>query len=154
MNSASPRVEKATELFMAGYNCAQAVSGAFCDVLGLPLETVLAISAAFGGGFARTRHLCGAVSGMGLVLGFCSSNSACDNKPEIYQAVRLASDEFSTRFGSLDCCELLKNIDGINDDAMPDERTALYYKQRPCLSLVCAATELAQKCLKDAGKIK
>ncbi|MBR3908968.1 MAG: C_GCAxxG_C_C family protein, partial [Clostridia bacterium] len=62
--------EKAVKLFTDGYNCAQAVFGAFADDLGFDEATALKIAAPFGGGFGRQREVCGAVLGMTMVLSF------------------------------------------------------------------------------------
>lgn len=40
----------AEKYFLAGFNCAQAVFAAYCDVTGLPEETALRLSSSFGGG--------------------------------------------------------------------------------------------------------
>lgn len=61
--------EKALELFREGYNCAQAVFAAFCDVMDIDVETALKISSSFGGGMGRMREVCGAVTGMFMVAG-------------------------------------------------------------------------------------
>ena len=60
---------KAAELFLSGYNCAQAVAVAFCDVTGLTEDQAARMASPFGGGMGRMREVCGAVSGMLLVLG-------------------------------------------------------------------------------------
>ena len=57
----------AIALFEEGFNCAQAVSAAFCDEAGVSKETMVKMSSGFGGGFGRLREVCGAVSGMVLV---------------------------------------------------------------------------------------
>ena len=54
---------KAAELFLNGYNCAQAVAVAFCDVTGLDEKIVAKAVSPFGGGMGRLREVCGAVSG-------------------------------------------------------------------------------------------
>ena len=58
----------AEELFERGYNCAQAVAGAFADQMGMPQSQVLQLAGGFGGGVGRLREICGAVSGMAMVL--------------------------------------------------------------------------------------
>ena len=63
------RGEKAKALFEKGYNCCQAVTLSFSDVLGLEEKTLAALASGFGGGMGRMREVCGAVSGMLLVLG-------------------------------------------------------------------------------------
>ena len=59
--------------FKDGCNCTQAVLLAFSDRTGLDAETAMRIASGFGGGMARMREVCGAVSGMfmaaGLILG-------------------------------------------------------------------------------------
>ena len=60
---------KAAELFLSGYNCAQAVAVAFHEELGLTERQAARMASAFGGGMGRMREVCGAVSGMLLVAG-------------------------------------------------------------------------------------
>ena len=61
--------EEARRLFLAGYNCAQAVFCAFCDETGLDIDTAARLSSSFGGGMGRLREVCGAVSAASMVLG-------------------------------------------------------------------------------------
>ena len=56
--------EQAKELFLNGYNCAQAVFCTFAKELGIDDKTALKLSACFGGGLGRQREVCGAVSAM------------------------------------------------------------------------------------------
>ena len=60
---------KAAQLFSDGYNCAQAVAAAFSDVTGLDEKRSARMASSFGGGMGRMREVCGAVSGMLMVLG-------------------------------------------------------------------------------------
>ena len=62
------RAHNAAELFLEGYNCAQAVCIAFCDLTGFTKEQAAKMASAFGGGMGRMREVCGAVSGMYMVL--------------------------------------------------------------------------------------
>ena len=48
----------AEELFLSGYNCAQSVVVAFCDVTGLDKGFAAQISSSFGGGMGRMREVC------------------------------------------------------------------------------------------------
>lgn len=61
--------DKARELFNDGYNCSQAVFGAFAEDAGLDMKTALRFASPFGGGMGRMREVCGGVSGMFMVLG-------------------------------------------------------------------------------------
>ena len=57
------RVAKAVELFKGGYNCSQSVVAAFADIYGFSNSQAMMISSGFGAGIAKTRQMCGAVSG-------------------------------------------------------------------------------------------
>ncbi len=61
--------EKAKELFLEGYNCCQAVAGAFAEEMGMDFKTVVKMVSSFGGGMGRLREVCGTVSGMFFVTG-------------------------------------------------------------------------------------
>ena len=47
--------EKAHELFKQGYNCAQSVFAAFCDVTGIDFETAIKLASGFGAGMGGMR---------------------------------------------------------------------------------------------------
>ena len=61
--------EEAKRLFLEGYNCAQAVFCAFCDLTGVDVDAAARMASSFGGGMGRLREVCGAVSGALLALG-------------------------------------------------------------------------------------
>lgn len=50
------RGEKAKELFLKGYNCSQAVVGAFADDLDVDFDSLIRLSSSFGGGMGRMRR--------------------------------------------------------------------------------------------------
>ena len=58
--------EKAKELFLEGYNCAQSLTGAYASEMGLDFSAAVKLASSFGGGMGRMREVCGAVSGMFL----------------------------------------------------------------------------------------
>ena len=66
--------ELAKNIFQSGRNCAQSVALAFKDELGLTEEQISKLIIGFGGGFGRQRLVCGAVSGMVMVLGYMLSD--------------------------------------------------------------------------------
>ena len=86
----------AGELFLKGYNCAQAVVVAFADVTGLDEGFSAKLSSSFGGGMGRMREVCGAVSGMFMVLGvlYGYDNSDADSKKkELYKQVQALAEQ-------------------------------------------------------------
>lgn len=139
--------EQAMKLFKDGYNCSQAVFGAFADELGLDFETAVKISSSFGGGMGRMREVCGAVSGMFMAAGLkCGYSSPTDNqsKTEHYKLIQDLAAEFRAENGSIICRELL-GLEGKDNNYVPSERTNEYYKKRPCAELVGQAAEILEK---------
>ena len=134
--------EKAAELFMQGYNCAQAVAMAFCDVTGLDEKFTAKTVSAFGGGMGRLREVCGAVSGMFFVLSNLYGYDTCDDdglKMQMYARVQELAEKFKEINGSIICREILKNPPS---DPNPSPRTAQYYAERPCVRMVMTAADL------------
>ena len=144
----------AGELFANGYNCSQAVFGAFSDVTGIDAKTAFMRSSSFGGGMGRMREVCGAVTGAFMVLGTLYGYSEHEDKKksEIYELVRDFSDRFRAENGSIICRELLSQA-GIPKDTSnePEKRTPEYYKKRPCRELVEMAAGILDKMISEKG---
>ena len=140
---------KAAELFMQGYNCAQAVAVAFCDLTGLEEKQAAKMASAFGGGMGRLREVCGAVSGMLLVLGILDGYDDPTNdaaKKALYSRVQELAREFREENGSIICRELLNNPPA---DPNPTPRTADFYTQRPCARMVLTAARILDEYLQQ-----
>lgn len=146
--------EKARALFLEGYNCSQAVAGAFCDEMGMDIETAARMASSFGGGLGRLREVCGCVSGMALVAGVLygySDPKAKEEKADHYKLIQELAGEFAARNGSFICRELLA---GVTQDKnyVPEERTNEYYKKRPCPDLAAVAAEILEKKIEEIEK--
>ena len=136
------KAEKAKALFMEGANCAQAVCGAFAAECGISEEQALILSSGFGGGVGRMREVCGAVSGMVLVLNmlYGAGNAGDKNaKDSHYARIQSVANAFKTECGSIVCREILKNPPS---DPNPTPRTAEFYKTRPCARMVMTAAKI------------
>ena len=127
---------------MEGYNCAQAVFAAFCDVTGLEREYALRLSSSFGGGMGRLREVCGAVTGASLLFGL----EYGDDKAVVYGHVQEFCRRFREACGSIVCRELLDGT-GAAAGGAPEERTSAYYAKRPCVEMV----KLAARILTEMG---
>ena len=141
------KADKAYELFKEGYNCAQAVLGAFADELGLDTETAMKISSSFGGGMSRLREVCGAVSGMFMVTGLKYGYSMPDEKEgkaDLYKLNQDLAKKFEDINGSIICRELLA-LGTKSDEPTPENRTEQYYKKRPCAELVAEAANILEE---------
>ena len=141
--------DKAKELFLEGYTCCQAVVAAFADE---PCK----LASSFGGGMGRLREVCGAVSGMfmisGLAQGFAEKKSP--EKAEHYQRIQDLAAAFKKENGSIICRELLgldkgnqTTVSGDAFAATPEERTAEYYKKRPCPEICKQAADIIEQFL-------
>ncbi len=134
--------EYAAKLFVEGYNCAQAVAVAFCDLTGMEPKYAAKLASSFGGGMGGMREVCGAVSGMlmvaGILYGYDDVHDA-EAKKSHYALIQTLAEQFREQSGSIICRELLKNL---SVGAVPSARTAQYYKERPCTRLVELAAEI------------
>lgn len=145
----SAKTEKAKELFLKGYNCSQAVVGAFCEDLGLDFETAMKLSSSFGGGMGRLREVCGAVSGAFMVAGlkYGSSDPADKTaKTEHYKLIQEMAAKFKEQNGSIICRDLL-GVGDKKETHVPEDRTKEYYKKRPCAELVELAAKITEEVL-------
>ena len=134
--------ERAVELFVEGYNCAQAVAAAFGDLTGLDEKTAARMASCFGGGMGRMREVCGAVSGMLMVAGVLygyDDPKATTEKRELYAQVQAMAGQFRQELGSIVCRDLLKNPPS---DPNPTPRTEQFYKDRPCARMVATAARI------------
>lgn len=138
------RVAKARELFLGGYNCAQAVFIAYRDLAAIDEQTAATIAAPFGGGMGRLREVCGAVSGMTMCAGYLAPNALPndnENKKKCYATVQELAEKFREENGSIVCRELL-GLSQHKDNPTPSERTTEYYRKRPCVEYVATAARI------------
>ena len=141
------RAEIAEKLFKDGYNCSQAVVGAFSDLLDASPETLMKLSSSFGGGMGRLREVCGAVSGMFIVLGMLKGYSSPDDnegKKNQYEVIQKLAKEFEEENSSIICRELL-GLSVKKEEPIPEQRTNEYYKKRPCVEMVKSAVRILEK---------
>lgn len=142
------RHEYAMELFHQGYNCCQSVFGAFADRYGIEKKQAMMLAQSFGAGMGRMREVCGTVSGMCLVIGMETGSDDPKNrdaKTNNYEMVRKLAGQFKEKNGSIICRELLGLEKDTKEGAAPSERTAEYYKKRPCAELVGMAAKILEE---------
>ncbi len=145
------RAEQAKEYFRSGYNCSQSVALAFADELGVPEETLKALTLPLGGGMGRLRQTCGGVSGAVVCLGLLFPGLS---KSEMYALVQEFAKKFSEKNGSINCGELLSGA-GIKVTTTPqaEARTPEYYKKRPCPDLIYDAAQCLEEVCKAHGRL-
>lgn len=147
------RVELAVENFMAGYGCCQSVVAAFADLYGLDDTLAKKVAAGFGGGVGRLRMMCGAVSGIVMLVGLdCGQTEGSDRegKSACYKVVQELLAKSKAENGSLICAEILglKGYTKAENSYVASARTAEYYKTRPCAAKVESAARIFADYLK------
>ncbi|MDD2458117.1 MAG: C-GCAxxG-C-C family protein [Eubacteriales bacterium] len=136
--------DRAEALFKSGYNCAQSMIGAFEGEIGIDFETSIRLAASFGGGMGRLREVCGALTGLFMVIGLQSGYSDPEDheaKTRHYQRVQDLAAQFRDRFGTLLCRDLLELEESISEP-VPEKRTEEYYQRRPCAQYIRFAASL------------
>jgi C_GCAxxG_C_C family probable redox protein len=147
------RVVRAVENFMAGYGCCQSVVAAFADLYGLDDTLAKKIAAGFGGGVGRLRMMCGAVSGIVMLVGLdCGQTEGSDRegKSACYKVIQELLAQSREQNGSLICAEILglKGYDKAPCSYIASPRTTEYYKSRPCAAKVESAARIFANYLK------
>ena len=148
------RVNRAVDNFMAGYGCCQSVVAAFADLYGLDDTLAKKIAAGFGGGVGRLRMMCGAVSGIVMLVGLdCGQTKGSDRegKSACYKVVQELLAQSAQVNGSLICAENLgiKGHEKAPNSYIASPRTAEYYKTRPCAAKVESAAKIFAEFLKN-----
>lgn len=151
------RVARAVENFMAGYGCCQSVVAAFADLYGLDDTLAKKIAAGFGGGVGRLRMMCGAVSGIVMLVGLdCGQTEGSDRegKSACYKVIQELLAQSREQNGSLICAEILglKGYDKAPCSYIASPRTTEYYKSRPCAAKVESAARIFANYLKDKSR--
>lgn len=108
------RAERAQSLHDQGYNCAQAVVCAYCDLFGVDVQTAYKMSESFGLGMGM-MEVCGALSGAFMLIGL--QNSAGTQQPgatkmRTYETIRQIAGEFVEKNTSYSCRVLKGQADG------------------------------------------
>jgi len=111
----------------------------YAGLLKLSPRQVNRISASFGGGFLVCRKsLCGALAGMGFVLGglFYPDEQTHEGKKSFMDRFSKTSQKFQDKFGGINCCDLINCSD-------PN------YKREHCLPFVLECIDLIEHELKN-----
>ncbi len=118
-----------------GYNCAQGVVCAYCDLFGLDEETAYKVAEGFGTGMGL-MEVCGAVSGAFILSGLRNSGGVeapGKTKAQTYKQNKMIASEFKEKNGTYICRELKGVTDGV--------------KKRSCSGCIEDACALVEKYL-------
>ena len=97
------RVERAVTNHNRGYNCAQSVVCAYCELFGMDESTAFRLAEGFGGGMGGMQDgTCGAVTAMYMLAGLKGSSGGIQNgisKLETYEQVSQLCAAFKEQNG-------------------------------------------------------
>lgn len=138
--------EQAIENFQNGCNCCQSVVLAYASELKVDCVTALRIGSMFGGGFGKSGEVCGAFSGLTIVVGalFGYDDVKDQNlKKRCYAKERELLEKFREKNGELLCRNLLsdKNLKKFNNYANKESGG----KKPVCVNCVKSAVEIIEK---------
>lgn len=144
----------AYEYHKQGYNCAQAVAGAFADLTGWTPEQMFAAAGGFGGGYGGSHEeACGAVSGALMVLGILFPHTRegdMEAKRQIYGHAKAFRRRFFEVFGHTRCIDLLKARPGLSDHTSAARRLGA---SAHCDIMIITAVELLESFLREQGRL-
>lgn len=107
------RVSLALNNHDKGYNCAQAVSCAFSDLVDIDEATLFRMTEGLGLGMGGMEGTCGAIASAAVLSGLTHSSARLDkpdSKAISYRASKTCMGEFKEKNGSVICRDL-KGVD-------------------------------------------
>lgn len=121
------RVNKTMINHKKGYNCAQAVACAYCDLVGVDEDVMFKLTEGFGAGMGGMDCTCGALSGAIALAGMRNSKGHKNpvSKGSTYRISKEMLNRFQVKNGSVICKDLkgletkkvLRSCDGCIRDA-------------------------------------
>lgn len=130
--------EQALEFFHAHCNCAQSVYAAACRGGEMTEAQRMAVSAAFGGGMARTGEVCGAVTGALMALGEQAAHSDVSRAP-LNTVAQEFMESFRAAQGSIYCRSLTGCRMNTEEGRRKFKETGV--RERVCTRLVAFAAD-------------
>ena len=142
------RVEKAVQMFIDGYSCAQSLLAVYGPGLGMDREAALRLAAPLGGGLSRTDGPCGAATGAILVLGLKHGHTHPDDDSGA-EFIRGLTQEFLRRYDERKGSTLCTDILGANL-SLPGEKERVEAEDlssKSCPDAVRTAAQLLEELL-------
>jgi C_GCAxxG_C_C family probable redox protein len=137
-------VKRAVERFLLdGFNCAETVLMAGCEILGIKSDLIPKLATGFGVGMGRQGGVCGAISGAVMVIGLKFGRMEAidkESKERAYDVVFEFYKRFQRKFGTGICYELIGcDLTNPEDRRRYEEMNLLEEK---CAKFVRAACEI------------
>ena len=146
----STTADRATALFGQGFSCSQSACAALAESRGVDTQLALRISAAFGGGMARSGETCGAISGALMAIGLEHGRVSIEDlesKRRCYDVGQEFLRRFKEREGATACRDLLGYDLSKPGQEQAAREAGLFASLCPRLTAV--AVELAEQLLAE-----
>jgi len=128
------KCEIASEKFLEGFNCAQAVFYSYCDDLQFDRDCALKLACGFGAGMGRKQQVCGAVTGGIIIIGLQYGRGERDDRKateQTYKKNRDLMDRFESQHGTFICRQLLNGCELMTEEG---QRT---FKENDLMNKTC-----------------
>ena len=142
--------EIASEYMRKGFNCAQSITKAYANEVGMKEEDAVRMASALGGGVGRNGHICGAVSGAALIIGMKFGTTDPANfqaKEKAYNKTNELLEKFSAENKSVLCKELL-GYDIKTPEGLKQARESGVMVQK-CPALVSSAGKILESIINE-----
>ena len=139
------KAEDAATLFQQGFNCTQSILSVFATDFGLDRNIAARISQGFGAGIGRTDEICGALSGVIMVIGLRYGGLTPDDsaaKEKTYAMVGEFVQKFKALHSSVACTDLLGY--NLSDPQQYADAKAHKVAKEKCPAFIRDAVELVE----------
>lgn len=148
-------IEKAAQLAyqyeLEYFGCSQTTLAGLIEAFGIGGPDLLRASTCLAGGVARRGHICGALTGGLMMIGFLTGRDDLEMFPQYQRAMDYGNTlytKFRDEFGTVSCSEIQKMKFGRSFDLQnPEEREELHRKMAEikdgCQTVTSAGARLA-----------
>lgn len=148
-------IEKAAQLAyqyeLEYFGCSQTTLAGLIEAFGIGGPDLLRASTCLAGGVARRGHICGALTGGLMMIGFLTGRDDLEMFPQYQRAMDYGNKlytKFRDEFGTVSCSEIQKMKFGTSFDLQnPEEREELHRKMAEikdgCQTVTSAGARLA-----------
>ena len=141
----------ADEYELKYFGCSQTTLAGLIEAFGIGGQDLLRASTCLAGGVARRGHVCGALTGGLMMIGFLTGRDDLEMFPQYQRAMDYGNKlytKFRDEFGTVSCSEIQKMKFGRSFDLQnPEEREELHRKMAEmkdgCQTVTSAGARLA-----------
>lgn len=157
-------IEKAASLAynyeLKYFGCSQTTLAGLIEAFGIGGTDLLRASTCLGAGIARRGHVCGALTGGLIMIGFLIGRDDLEMFPQYQRGMEYGNrlyEKFMKLYGTVSCTELQKQHFGRTYDLQsPEEREALHKRmgevEKGCQSVTSEGARLSAEVIVDLIK--